>query len=227
MTQPAQHPRQSKRLAVAAGSIGLVAGLGLGATGLASATAPVSASMTTAADGEGKQRQHPKKGAGKGRGFGGLVTAVSASSLTTNTPWGSKTVGVNDATVYYEGKDKVAASAIEVGEVVIVRLADPKSTTPMAAVVKVVPAHVVGWVKDVLGTTITVVDKSGFTRVVTTSSSTGFTKDGETSSLADLDPGMFIRVLGSVGEDGSTLNAARVASGKPIRDKQAKGKPDA
>jgi hypothetical protein len=225
----------SKRYALAAGSVGLVAGLGLGVTGLASATNPAEVTVSAAPDpgerkadpGERKARPHPRLQARMGQGPGGLVTKVSATSLTLSTPRGSKTVQLNGSTAFYEGKAKANASAIEVGEVVVVRLADPRATNPVASVVRVVPAHVAGWVKAIQGSTITLVDRAGFTRTVRTSGTTEFTKDGAGSSLTALAVGDFIHSVGSVAEDGTTLVATRVGNGKPVRDSQMKGEPDA
>jgi hypothetical protein len=151
------------------------------------------------------------------RGTNGLVTAVDADSLTVQTPDGAKTVALTSSTTYYVGRTAATKSAVAVGKVVHVRLSDPQATKPVAAVVTVVPAHVAGWVTSVSGSTITLTDVSGFTRTVTTSSSTTYVKDGTTATSAIVTKGAFVRAVGSVDSDGTTLDATRVATGHPAR----------
>lgn len=217
----------TKRWAIAAGSIGLVSGIGLGVTGLASATSPApSNAITASADGDERNRRHPRLDKRMGHGPGGLVTKVNATSLTVSTVRGSKTVQLNGSTTFYEGKQQVSASAIDVGEVVHIRLTDPQASSPVAAVVRVVPAHVGGWVTAIEGSTITLVDRAGFTRIVSTGSTTAFTKDGASSSLAALTVGDFVHAAGSVDGDGTTLTATQVLSGKWMREKESGSEPD-
>jgi len=144
-----------------------------------------------------------------------MVSAISASSLTVRTPRGTKSFGLNDSTTYYSGKTKTTRSAVEVGDIVRVLVADPKASSPVASTVTVLPARVGGWVTEVSGSTITLTDHDGFTRTVSTSSSTEFRKDGEPATLAAVTVGSFVRALGEVAADGTTLNASRVGVGFP------------
>lgn len=157
------------------------------------------------------------------RAGGGLVSAISASSLTVRTPRGTKTVALNDSTVYYDGKDKATRAAVAVGDLVHIRLADPRATSPVAATVVVLPAHLAGWVTAKDGDVLTITDHDGFTRTIRTSSATRVTKDGADSNLAAVTVGSFLRAMGDVADDGTTLNAERVVLGEPKKGARGPG----
>jgi hypothetical protein len=152
---------------------------------------------------------------GERPGGGGLVSAISASSITVRTPGGTKTVGLNDSTTFYDGKDKATRAAVSVGDLVHIRLADPRADAPVAATVVVLPAHLAGWVTAKDGDVLTITDHDGFTRTIRTSSATKVTKDGADSTLAAVTVGSFVRAMGDVADDGTTLNAERVVLGEP------------
>jgi hypothetical protein len=208
----------TKRWALIAGSAGLVAGLALGVTGFAGAATP----KPTPSAGEhrfghdlgGKGGMGHRLEGFQGRG-GGLVSSVSATSLTLATPAGSKTIGLTGSTAFYKGQTKATSSVVKVGDIVRIRLVDPKATKPVASVVTVVPAHLSGFVTKINGSTITLVDESGFTRTLRTSSATVYVKRGATGSASDITVGAFIRAIGSVAGDGTTLDATKVGTGLP------------
>lgn len=229
------------RIAVAAGTAGLLGGLALGVTGVATAADPA----TSPTQDQQSLQQRPMhdgrggpmgmgdrmgmgmgmgdrmgKGGHHGRG-GGLVTAVDADSLTVNTHDGIKTVALTGSTTYYEGRTKATRAAVDVGDVVGVRLVDPAATSPVASVVVVRLAHVAGWVTAVDGSTITLKDVDGFTRTVRTTNSTDWYDDGSESSSSIAKVGAFVRAHGTVASDGTTLQAARVATGTPQRGQDA------
>lgn len=213
------------RWAVAAGSAGLAAGLALGVSGFATAASP-SPSPSSSTPGTADRPFGGMRGmmgdrmGDRGmhlRGTNGLVTSVGSDSLTVQTPDGAKTVALTSSTTYYVGRTAATKSAVTVGKVVHVRLADPGAATPVAAVVRVVPAHIAGWVAAVDGSTITLTDISGFTRTVTTSGTTTYVKDGATATSSIVAKGAFVRAIGTVGSDGTTLDATRVATGLPDR----------
>lgn len=213
-----------KRWAVTAGAVGLVGGLALGATGLAGAVSP----SPTPSGGSKAQvapgtKQFPGRPPGRRLGRGGLVSAISADSLTLRTPAGSKTIGLNGSTTFYDGPTKVTRSAVAVGDVVRVLLADPKASSPVASVVTVVPAHLAGWVTSISGSTITLKDVDGFTRTLTTSSVTKVRKDGADATLAAITVGSFIHAAGTVDGDGTTLDALRIGVGLPSKADRVQG----
>lgn len=206
----------SKRWAVSAGAVGLVGGLALGATGLASAVSPTP-SPPKAHQASGHDQQEHRGQRLRHHGAGGLVTAISDSSLGVRTPRGVQTIALTSDTAFYDGPTKVTRTAIAVGDIVRVRLADPKSSDPVASTVFLVPAHLAGWVTSIDGSKITLTDLRGFTRTVTTSSATKVTKDGADATLAAITVGSFLRAGGKVADDGTTLEAARLGVGLPSK----------
>ena len=222
-------------MAMIAGAAGLAGGLALGVTGLASAAGsdptptpnPTKTPKQTAGQWAGGPRFGPGGFGGGGRGGhgpgrrggfdGGLVSAVTDSSLTLRTPDGSQTVSLTSATTYYQGQTKTTRSAVSVGEVVAVRVADPKATPKVASRVTVQPAQLAGFVTGISGSTITVADESGFTRTIRTSTSTTYQKDGAAGKASDITVGAFVHAVGSVDSNGTTLDATKVSVGRPAR----------
>jgi hypothetical protein len=219
----------SSRLALAAGAAGLAGGLALGITGFASAADPTPSPRAGSERGPdergfGEHRfghRGPGHGPGPGmrmgrhHGAGGLVQSVGSSSLSVLTREGARTIALNGDTGYYVGRTKATKAAVQQGLVVAIRLVDPRADKPVAAVVTVVPAHVAGWVTDVDGDTVTVTDLSGFTRTIRLDSSTTYVKDGATASRSVVVKGALVRAAGEVADDGTTLEADRVAVGRP------------
>ncbi len=212
--------RPHRRIAIATGAAGVVAGLALGVTGLASAASTPTptpsnsgaAAQQTDPDGNGRHghgRMH-------GNGRGGLVTAVTGDSVTVDTPRGSQTIALTTSTSYYDGQTKATKTVLAAGEIIGVRLVDPAAAKPVAKQIVVLPAHVDGWVSKVDGATITLTDPAGFTRTVTTSSATTYQKDGAAGTAA-VQVGVFVRAAGKVAGDGTTLTASRIATGSPAR----------
>jgi hypothetical protein len=146
-------------------------------------------------------------------GYGGLVTSISGDSLTVRTPRGTETIALTSSTAFYEGQTKATRSAVSTGDVVHVRLVDPRATKKVAAVVTVVPAHLVGYVTEVGSSTITIKDLDGFTRTIRTSSATTYVKDGATATRSAITVGTVVRAVGKVDSDGTTLDATRVGAG--------------
>jgi hypothetical protein len=204
-----------KRTAAVAAVVGLATGLGLGITGIAGAvggTPTPSPSLRPHADRpHGGPDMPGRRGFGgierlHGNRSGGIVTAVGANSITVALPRGSRTITVNSATTYFEGRAKATKGAVRVGEVVGIRLVDPGATTPVAKTVVVLPAHLAGLVTKVDGTTITIVDRGGFTRTI------------HATGTPAVKAGQFVAAVGTVDADGTTLDATsvRVLDGKGL-----------
>ncbi len=217
--------RPHRRIAIATGAAGVVAGLALGVTGLASAAGssptptpskPGAVAPRTHPDGDGRHGPRRMHGHGPG-GRGGLVTSVTGNTVTVDTPRGSQTITLNASTTYYDGRTKATTSVLAAGEIIGVRLVDPAAAKPVAKQIVVLPAHVAGWVAKVDGATITLTDPAGFTRTVTTSSATTYQKDGAAGTAAEVKAGVFIRAAGKVAGDGTTLTASRIGTGSPGR----------
>jgi len=221
-------PTRGRRVALVAGSVGLVAGLGLGVNGLASAASTTPTTPPTGAPGQPGHGPRGDHGPGRGdhgprHGAGGLVTAVTGTQLTVDTPRGTKTVALTPATTYRHGRATATRTDLKVGEIVRVRLVDPAATAAVAKAVEIEPAHVGGFVRAVDGSTLKLVDGSGFTRTIRTSSATTYEKDGAAAQASALTVGSFVRAEGVVDPDGTTLDAARVATGHPARPAGAPG----
>ena len=225
--------RPHRRIAIATGAAGVVAGLALGVTGLASAagSSPTPAPSKSGAvapktdpDGDGRHgpgRMHRHEHGPGGRG--GLVTSVAGDTVTVDTPRGSQTITLNASTTYYDGRTKATKSVLAAGEIIGVRLVDPAAAKPVARQIVVLPAHVEGWVAKVDGATITLTDPAGFTRTVTTSSATTYQKDGAAGTAAEVKAGVFIRAAGKVAGDGTTLTVSRIGTGSPGRPEMMQG----
>ncbi len=221
--------RPRRRIAIATGAAGVVAGLALGVTGLASAassspTPSKSGAVAPRTDPDGDGRHGPGRGHGHGHGHehgpggrGGLVTSVAGDTVTVDTPRGSQTITLTGSTIYTDGRTKATRSVLAAGEIIGVRLVDPAAAKPVAQEIVVLPAHVEGWVGKVDGATITLTDPAGFTRTVTTSSATTYQKDGAAGTAAEVKVGVFIRAGGKVAGDGTTLTASRIGTGSPGR----------
>lgn len=208
---------------LALGAAGLVAGLALGLTGLAQAGSPgpSPAPGRTMQDRMQDHRGMPfgdRKGGHHPGRYGGLVTAVDSDSLTVRGPRGTETVALTSSTAYYDGATKATRSVLDAGDVVHVRLVDPRATSKVAAVVTVVPARIAGWVTQVGDTSLTLKDLDGFTRTVRTGSGTTYVKDGATATRSAITVGSLVRAVGHVADDGTTLEATRVATGMPSRE---------
>ena len=209
----------SKRWAASAGAVGLVGGLALGTTSLAGAVSPSPAppSTRTAPAPNHVLPRGLQMLRGQHRGAGGLVSAITSSSLTLRTPSGTKTIGLTSSTAFYEGATKATRSAVKPGDVVRVLLADPRASSPVASSIIVLPAHLSGWVTRVDGSTITITDLDGFTRTVVTSAGTTVKKDGSDATLAAITVGSFLHAVGTVDSNGTTLDATRIGLGLPPR----------
>ena len=85
------------------------------------------------------------------------------------------------------------------------------------------PAHLAGWVTAKDGDVLTITDPTGFTRTIRTSSATTVTKDGADSNLAAVTVGSFLRAMGEVADDGTTLNAERIVVGGPEKGPRGPG----
>lgn len=176
-----------KRTTAVAAVVGAATGLGLGITGVASAV--------------GGGPDHPKRPhpffehpgdarAHLGHRPAGVVLKVDGSTLTLGGPGGTRTVELTPATTYFTGKDAATKAVLHVGTSVFVETKDG-----VAKSVRVLPAHVDGLVTRIDGTTVTIVDREGFTRTV------------HAAHLSGVKVGDFAGAEGTVDADGTTLDA--------------------
>jgi hypothetical protein len=199
---------------------GLVAGVSVGVTGLAWASTPNSSPA------HHKSLEPPRGSSGSAD----LVTTAPngpASTLTVDTPSGSKTFAVTSSTTYWRGDAPAQEPDITVGAVVWVRTVPAKhrATAPdplVAASIQIVPSSVRGYVTGAPSdpsagaSTFTITDLSGFTRTVKLETSTSYQEPKTTApTYANVTTGTFVSVQGNVEGDGTTLDASAVRIGNP------------
>jgi hypothetical protein len=199
---------RSRRALVVGGIAAVVtvagAGFAYAATTASAPAAPSSAASSATAHSGTAAKHKPKH-----RRAEDLVTAVSGSSVTVDTPNGSKTFALTSTTSYHRGKTKATAQDVKVGEMVRIRAAK-NAGTPTARIVTIAPAVLTGYVRSISGGTLTVVDESGFTRKITTSGGTAYRKNGAAGSAGDVSVGSLVHVRGIVASDGTSIDATSV-----------------
>lgn len=189
--------------ALAAG--GVVAGIGV-------AGASTHAARTHVSSHAASTRSADPQGPCDGVHAGGLVTAVSATSLTVTNPAGTATTYTLDSSTVVT-KDRASASLgdLAVGE--HVRVAASSSTT--ATRVDIATPHVAGQVVSVNGNVITLANPDGLQTTVDVTGATTYTKNGASASLSDVMVGSFVAASGTVASDHTTFDATSVAIGQP------------
>ena len=153
-------------------------------------------------------------GMSPGEDLGGVVTAVSPTSITLEHLDGtSSTYVLNSATTVREGRASATVSAIAVGERVQVRPSASSAST--AAAVEIDRAKVTGTVVSVSesGNTIVVSDAQGFYRTIQLTNTTTYSKSGAVATMRDVVTGAVIVAEGTVGADHTTLDASVVDIG--------------
>ncbi len=140
----------------------------------------------------------------------GVVTAVSATSLTVLSPNSTSTVfGIGSSTAVFEGTLGASASALALGQHVnVARLA---SAPTSATKVTIALVTVAGKVTAVSSSTITITGHQGFARVINVSSSTKYSEGGTAAALAAVVVGSKISAQGVVASDQTSLNALMIS----------------
>lgn len=205
-------------------TVGLAGGVAaLGGTAIAQAatspSTPASSSTSSATSSAPTPGGRPPGPPGPGGGArpnpandaDGRITAVSSSSLTVKSAAGTtRSYVLNSSTTVHEGPGhSVSTSALAVGEHVHVR-GQSSSSTLTAIDVDVLLPHIDGVVSAVNGNRVTVTDPDGFTRTITTSGSTTYTKSGSTVSSSSVAVGSSIHATGTVDANGTSLDATSI-----------------
>jgi len=222
--EPAAKPRGRVRIVAIAAAIaitGAVAGFVMSRAG-AITLASTTASTPTP---KGAPAEHPPSfgrggfgfpcgggfaSTGFGSAFGGFcggetgtVTKVSGSTLTLRTLAGTVTVTTSSTTKYSREEQQVGLSAIEVGDVVVVRGSrtgtSKTATSPIAATaITIEVPSVSGRVQSVSGTTITLVTGNGQLEYITTSGATAYHgARGASASSTSVKTGLYIVAQGT------------------------------
>ncbi len=146
------------------------------------------------------------------RGTGGVVTAVSSTSVTVRSWNGtSATYALTSTTSYTEGKTSTTASSLVVGDRVLIGVSSSDSTTATSVTIEL--AMLFGTVSSVGPSSINITDPQGFTRNIIVSSATTYTQGGAAGTLADVTVGSKIIAQGTVDTNGTSLDALTVEIG--------------
>lgn len=177
-----------------------LAGIGIvGATADAAFAAPTSGPASASA-------HRPSPAAPGGRDTDGLVTATSASSLSVQDLFGTThTYSLGSATTVHSGP---GTATLTKGEHVHVRATGGGSLR--AEDVDVLLAGIDGRVLSTGGSTLTVVDRDGLHRQITTSAQTRYTRNGQAADQSGITVGTVIHATGVASADGSSLDARTV-----------------
>lgn len=208
--------RSTKKKVVRQASISAVVALGALATGAGVASASTGSHRDgggAVASKDSSANPAPVPGAEGPRPLGGIVTAVSGTSLTVSDPRGTvTTVGLDATTTVTKDRSASTLAALAVGEDVRIIPSAPGSTT--AKSVEIEAPSVRGRVSAINGDTITLTGPNATTRTVIVSSSTTYAKNGTAATLADVSIGSSIFAQGSfVSGSTTTLDATSVGIG--------------
>ncbi|MFY9783901.1 MAG: DUF5666 domain-containing protein [Acidimicrobiales bacterium] len=145
-------------------------------------------------------------------GIGGVVTAVSSTSLTVSLWNGtSATYAISPTATYTEGGSPTPASSLVTGDRVQLQVSPSDPTTVDAINIEL--AMLFGTVTSVVGDTILITDFQGFTRTILVGMNTTYTQDGAPAGLIDILTGSKIVAWGTVDPDGTSLDALTINIG--------------
>jgi hypothetical protein len=146
------------------------------------------------------------KTTGHAETFHGLVTVVTATSVTLNRLDGTTTsFTITPTTTFSEGSATMTAAALVVGDSAGISV---NSTAPTTALnINIVLATMSGHVTAVSGDVITISGGEGFARTIMVNMTTTYTKGGSPATLADVTVGSKIVAEGQVAADLTTLDA--------------------
>jgi hypothetical protein len=145
-------------------------------------------------------------------GEGGLVTAVTTTSVTVNR-WDGKitTYTITPTTTFTEGSSPTTAASLVVGDRINIRLARRAPT--VALKINIELAELTGKVTSVVGNLITISGPQGFARAILVSAATTYREGGAAATLADVTVGAELFAQGTIDPNLTTLDALSVKIG--------------
>jgi hypothetical protein len=181
--------------------------------GLAGASVGVaSASGSHAARFSERDASSTVSGTNCASGIRGLVTAVTATSVTVKSYDGTiSTFTITPTTTFSEGSTTTTASSLVVGDRVEVSASSTLPTTAIKINVNLV--RFFGTVTAVSPTTITISDRQGFTRTVVVGPTTTYLDAGVASTLSAVTVGSVVVAQGVVDANLASLDATSVMIG--------------
>jgi len=209
--------RTTKKKVVKQASISAVVALGALATGIGIAGAAPSGHHhdgavltsrdvdTTTAPNRGSEFGH--------RPPGGIVTAVTSTSITVSDPSGTtSTFAIDSSTTVSKDRAASTLAALAVGDEVRVIPSAPGSTT--ARNIDIEQPSAMGRVSAISGDTITLSGPNGTSQTVIVSSATTYAKAGASATLADVTVGSSVFAQGTFAPGSTTtLDATTVGIG--------------
>ncbi len=147
-------------------------------------------------------------------GEGGLVTAVTATTVTVDR-WIGKTTTytITPATTFTEGYQATTEASLVVGDRINIRLARRAPTTALKINIEL--AELSGKVTAVVGNLITIAGPQGFARDILVSAATTFREHGASATLADVTVGSEVFSRGTIDVNLTTLDALLVTINAP------------
>jgi hypothetical protein len=145
-------------------------------------------------------------------GEGGLVTAVTATSVTVNR-WDGKvtTYNITPTTTFSEGNKSTTAASLVVGDRINIRLARKAPTTALKINIEL--AELTGNVTSVVGNLITITGPQGFARTIIVSDATTYVQGGAPATLADVTVGAAVFAEGTIDVNLTSLDALSIKIG--------------
>jgi hypothetical protein len=147
-------------------------------------------------------------------GEGGLVTAVTATTVTVDR-WDGKTTTytITPTTTFTEGYQATTEASLVVGDRINIRLARSARTTALKINIEL--AELSGKVTAVVGNLITITGPQGFARNILVSAATTFREHGASATLADVTVGSEVFSRGTIDVNLTTLDALLVTINAP------------
>ena len=149
---------------------------------------------------------------GRFGGPGGVVTALTGTSITVKDRSGSSsTYTYGAATTVTKERAGATTADLKVGEMVMLRVGASDATAAVS--IDIEQPIVIGQVTSVSGDSIIVSGRRGVTSTVVVSSATTYSKNGSTVDLSAVSVGSTIFAQGSFESNGTTLDATTIGIG--------------
>jgi len=146
------------------------------------------------------------------KGLGGVVTSVTATSVTVTAHDGtSSTFTITPTTTFAEGSTTVLPAVLVVGDRIEIQVAS--SATSTATSIDIDLARFGGEVTVVSGDTITISGHDGVSSTILVGTTTTFSKGGATAALTDVAAGLYVSAQGVIGATPTTLDASSFTIG--------------
>jgi hypothetical protein len=156
----------------------------------------------------------PEKALTSANCAGGVVTALTATSITvTNRAGTAVTYTITPTTTFTEDRAVATVADLAVGDNVRITLNSTDLVTAVAIDIEL--AHVGGKVVSVSGDTIVVSNWKGIDATITVASTTTYSMGGAAATLAQVTVGSFVFAEGMMPAGATTLDAVAVGIGQP------------